>query len=121
VISDLHWLIHQGHVIEFADGKLDTAKKPTPKPPKVEKKVPAAPAHSETAPIAGEVNASAETPAASVPSEVVPEPSEPAPSNPDMLSVAEDVAAVTKPASEASQASEEKPAETPATPTEPQQ
>jgi len=35
VISDLHWLIHQGHVIEFATtGLLETAKKPVPKPPK---------------------------------------------------------------------------------------
>jgi hypothetical protein len=47
VLSDLHWLIHQGHVIEFANGGLDTAKKPTPRPepvpaapraPKIEKK-----------------------------------------------------------------------------------
>jgi hypothetical protein len=43
VIGDLHWLIHQGHVIEFANGILDTAKKPVPKPPKPEKK-PAEPA-----------------------------------------------------------------------------
>ena len=28
IIADLHWLVHQGHVLEFADGKLDTAKKP---------------------------------------------------------------------------------------------
>jgi hypothetical protein len=34
VISDLHWLVHQGHVIEFANGVLETAKKPAPKPPK---------------------------------------------------------------------------------------
>ncbi|HKI69845.1 MAG TPA: hypothetical protein VKA67_09675, partial [Verrucomicrobiae bacterium] len=32
IIADLHWLIHQGHVIEFADGRLETAKKPAPKP-----------------------------------------------------------------------------------------
>ena len=32
VIADLHWLIHQGHVIEFANGILETAKKPLPKP-----------------------------------------------------------------------------------------
>jgi hypothetical protein len=38
IIADLHWLVHQGHVLEFADGKLDTAKKPLPKPPKPEKK-----------------------------------------------------------------------------------
>ena len=34
VISDLHWLIHQGHVIEFANGVMETAKKPLPRPPK---------------------------------------------------------------------------------------
>jgi hypothetical protein len=34
LIGDLHWLIHQGHVIEFANGTLDTAKKPLPRPPK---------------------------------------------------------------------------------------
>jgi hypothetical protein len=38
IIADLHWLVHQGHVLEFADGKLDTAKKPLPKPPKQEKR-----------------------------------------------------------------------------------
>ncbi len=32
VIRDLHWLIHQGHVIEFATGILETAKRPAPKP-----------------------------------------------------------------------------------------
>ncbi len=34
LIADLHWLIHQGHVIEFATGVLETAKRPIPKPPK---------------------------------------------------------------------------------------
>jgi hypothetical protein len=38
LIADLHWLVHQGHVLEFADGRLETAKKPLPKPPKPEKK-----------------------------------------------------------------------------------
>ena len=43
LLTDLHWLIHQGHVIEFANGKLETAKKPVAKPepapaaPKAEK------------------------------------------------------------------------------------
>jgi len=39
VTSDLHWLIHQGHVIEFANGRLETAKKPKPKPVRPEKPV----------------------------------------------------------------------------------
>jgi hypothetical protein len=40
VIADLHWLIHQGHVIEFANGFIETAKRPVPKPPKPETKAP---------------------------------------------------------------------------------
>jgi hypothetical protein len=48
LIGDLHWLIHQGHVIEFANGTLETAKKPLPRPPrpaprKEEKASPATP------------------------------------------------------------------------------
>jgi len=39
VLVDLHWLIHAGAVLEFADGRMETAKKPAPRPPKPEKKV----------------------------------------------------------------------------------
>jgi hypothetical protein len=38
VLVDLHWLIHAGAVLEFADGRMETAKKPAPKPVKQEKK-----------------------------------------------------------------------------------
>jgi len=38
VNSDLHWLIHQGHVIEFANGIIELARKPLPRPPKPEPK-----------------------------------------------------------------------------------
>ena len=118
VISDLHWLIHQGHVIEFADGRLETAKKPVPKPPKPEKKtVPAAPANAEGTPANGEAATPAEPAAAAEsPAESVPAPSEPVPSNPDMLSVAEDVAAVTHPANEAPAPAAERPTEQSAEP-----
>ncbi len=37
ISGDLHWLIHQGHVIEFANGILETAKRPLPKPQKAPK------------------------------------------------------------------------------------
>jgi hypothetical protein len=58
IIGDLHWLIHQGHVIEFANGILETAKKPIIKPPKAPK--PAVPPAAE-----GTANAAvAEQPAA---------------------------------------------------------
>ena len=32
VLSDLYWLLHQGHIIEFASGKMELAKKPQPRP-----------------------------------------------------------------------------------------
>ena len=59
IIADLHWLVHQGHVIEFANGTLETAKKPAPKPPKPEK-TPQPEGAAETIPIQ-ETNVSVET------------------------------------------------------------
>jgi hypothetical protein len=56
--GDLHWLIHQGHVIEFANGMLDTAKRPVPKPPKPEKKAGAAAVSGETPAAPAEATAS---------------------------------------------------------------
>ena len=53
VLNDLHWLIHQGHVIEFASGMLETAKKPAPRPtpaPKAPRKGDKQPAASEASP-----------------------------------------------------------------------
>ncbi|MBK9138360.1 MAG: hypothetical protein IPM17_06280 [Verrucomicrobia bacterium] len=58
VISDLHWLIHQGHVIEFSNGRMELAKKPLPKPPPPTKAP--KPAPTTVAPAADQ---SAETPA----------------------------------------------------------
>jgi len=48
VIADLHWLIHQGHVLEFANGMMDTAKKPLPKPPKPQPQPADKPAEADT-------------------------------------------------------------------------
>ncbi len=56
VLVDLHWLIHQGAVLEFADGRMETAKKPLPKPVKQEKK-----AAAEKPAVEGEIVATAET------------------------------------------------------------
>jgi len=83
VIADLHWLIHQGHVIEFANGLLETAKKPVPKPPEPASKSAEAQAATtaETSPPGEE--AAAETAAASAqPSEQAPPVSESQPSAP---------------------------------------
>lgn len=60
IIADLHWLVHQGHVIEFANGILETAKKPLPKPPKPEPKREQKPA--EAAPAAAVPAETAEQP-----------------------------------------------------------
>lgn len=67
VVLDLHWLVHQGHVIEFANGILDTAKRPLPRPvkqPTARKETAIAPAETgtETAePTAGEVTVTPDT------------------------------------------------------------
>jgi hypothetical protein len=61
IIADLHWLVHQGHVLEFADGKLDTAKKPLPKPPKPEKKSVVEKPVGETKTVAAAIETAAET------------------------------------------------------------
>ena len=37
LIADIHWLIHQGHIIEFYNGKMYVAKKPRPRPVKEQK------------------------------------------------------------------------------------
>jgi hypothetical protein len=125
VIADLHWLIHQGHVIEFADGRLETAKKPLPRPPKPEKK-PAeaateAAASTESVPVESEA-APAPTDTSGVaqpPTEPPAVPSEASPTGPDMLSVAEDVAAAAEPEPKTPEPASEPEPETPATPTEP--
>ena len=49
IIADLHWLTHQGHVIEFANGLLETAKKPLPKPVREPKTKPAGETKAEPA------------------------------------------------------------------------
>jgi hypothetical protein len=56
VLNDLHWLVHQGHVLEFASGLIETAKKPlirppSPKPPRVS----GTPAAEASAPPSGEL------------------------------------------------------------------
>ncbi len=95
VISDLHWLIHQGHVIEFANGTLETAKKPLPKPPKPEPKPAEKPA--EGAPAAEPAVTAEVSGAAATPETVSATPPEPAP--PDVPVSGE--AAATTPAPEA--------------------
>lgn len=79
IITDLHWLIHEGHVIEFANGQMETAKKPAPRPqpaPRPPKPAAPAPVASDAtnaaapAPEAGDAAATATTETAEVTAEV---------------------------------------------------
>ena len=54
VLSDLHWLVHQGHVIEYANGQMEVA--PKPQPPQKKKKMPK-PEKKEETPAAEEAKA----------------------------------------------------------------
>jgi hypothetical protein len=73
--GDLHWLIHEGHVIEFANGVLDTAKKPLPRPPKPEKIAGPAPAAESPVAPPGESSELASAPPESEPA-AAPDPGE---------------------------------------------
>ncbi|MBI4326569.1 MAG: hypothetical protein HY674_15085 [Chloroflexi bacterium] len=88
VISDLHWLVHEGHVIEFSSGLLETAKRPFPKPAKTE---PAPSASSETPAVA--VPSSPETSAAGETAQPAAEPAPPEPAPEAALPAAELVSA----------------------------
>ncbi len=70
LVADLHWLIHQGHVIEFANGIVETAKKPVVKPPKPEKAAPApVPTEAPAAEAAPQANAETDAAPVEVPTE----------------------------------------------------
>jgi hypothetical protein len=64
IVADLHWLVHEGHVIEFANGRLELAKKPAPRPiPLPRAPRPAAPkATAEAAPAAAGTEEAAASP-----------------------------------------------------------
>ncbi len=66
IIADLHWLIHQGHVIEFTDGRMETAKPPKPRPapaPGADKPRVETPTDGPTPPATGEAPTPAVEPA----------------------------------------------------------
>jgi hypothetical protein len=66
IITDLHWLVHEGHVIEFANGHIEAAKKPaprpapTPRPPKPQASATPAAGTASTSPSQASEAASAE-------------------------------------------------------------
>jgi hypothetical protein len=69
VAGDLHWLIHQGHVIEFASGILETAKRPLPRPPQPAKKPEPAATSSATPALSAEVAAAAGDSSSTIPAD----------------------------------------------------
>jgi hypothetical protein len=112
IIADLHWLVHQGHVIEFADGRMDTAKKPAPRPPKPEKK-----STGEKPAAEGEAAATVVEPSAEIP--VLTEAEIPASGPEPAVEAAPEVpppAEAPVPATESAAAVETAPAESAATP-----
>jgi len=119
LIGDLHWLIHQGHVIEFANGLLETAKKPAPKPQKTKPK--------ETSPRAADKTAGGNESAAGAESVEVesPEPAATPAAVPDPAPSAE-VGASAPPAAVSEEAepessSEPEPEQQPSTPAKPEE
>ncbi len=68
LVSDLHWLIHEGHVIEFANGIMETAKRPLPKPIRPEKPKTKPKEEGEAAEAASAPEGAAEVTSESVPS-----------------------------------------------------
>jgi hypothetical protein len=126
VISDLHWLIHQGHVIEFANGVLDTAKKPLPRPPKPEKKpaekLSTTAAEPEPGAMASSELGEAVAAETSTTAQVAEEPAAPNEDAPSAVEAAQCEAAPTTagdaPAETPQQAMSDEPVETPAAPLE---
>jgi len=97
--SDLHWLISEGHVIEFNDGALDLARTKTPQPPAPT--VAAADATSSSEPVVVDTP-EVLSPAQSIPEATVAE-------TPAGQSATEEISAPSMESSEVSAAKEEQP------------
>ncbi len=110
VMVDLHWLIHQGAVLEFADGRMETAKRPLPKPVKPVEKKAEKPAAGETT-VATESAPAAEVVAAeAATAEVATEPAPAAEISAPVADVAQPVETAPAPAPEATEPAPEAPA-----------
>ena len=107
ILSDLHWLVHQGHVVEYANGQMEIAPKPQPPQQKKKKPRPAKKPKAEP-PVTGGTSLTSSQTQAEAPSAEETKPAE----TPEPSAAAE--GAPTEP--EASAAAEEPPTE----PTEPE-
>jgi len=63
ILSDLHWLVHQGHVVEYANGQMEIAPKPQPQPQKKKKPRPDKKTKAEPPVTGGTSSTSSQTPA----------------------------------------------------------
>ena len=112
ILSDLHWLVHQGHVVEYANGQMEIAPKPQPPQQKKKKPRPDKKPKAEPPVTGGTSSTSAQTPAESPAAEETkpaetPEPSaeppapeasdtteSPEPTEPEASAVAEEPATI---------------------------
>ncbi|MBT7735409.1 MAG: hypothetical protein HN707_10920 [Verrucomicrobia bacterium] len=116
ILSDLHWLVHQGHVIEYANGQMEIA--PKPQPPQQKKKKPRPP-KAEKPETGGEGSTSSQTPADTPAAEETklpetPEPSTAKPESSAETSVPEasDMTEIPEPSQALGQADTDEPTET---------
>ena len=65
ILSDLHWLVHQGHVVEYANGQMEIAPKPQPPQQKKKKPRPDKKPKAEPPVTGGKSSTSSQTPAES--------------------------------------------------------
>ena len=63
ILSDLHWLVHQGHVVEYANGQMEIATKPQPPQQKKKKPRPDKKPKAEPPVTGGTSSTSSQTPA----------------------------------------------------------
>ena len=99
VLSDLHWLVHQGHVVEYANGQMEIAPKPQPPQQKKKKPRPDKKPKAEPPVTGGTSSTSSQTPAEAPAAEETkpaetPEPSDttesPEPTEPEASAAAEE-------------------------------
>ena len=119
ILSDLHWLVHQGHVVEFANGQMEIAPKPQPPQQKKKKPKPAKNPKAEPPVTGGTSSTSSQTPADAPTAEETkpaetPEPSaaEPEPSTEPPASKASDTTESPEPSQALGQAAAAEPTAT---------
>ena len=89
ILSDLHWLVHQGHVVEYANGQMEIAPKPQPPQQKKKKPRPAKKPKAEP-PVTGGTSLTSSQTQAEAPSAEETKPAEGSPTEPEASAAAEE-------------------------------